>query len=285
MKPFCETSLINGKLRTELTAGVWGYVSCGRWSGHYPRLAASFHAGHSRRSARQAIVGPAAWKGLCQCQFWLGGGPGFSSDAWKRPSATGKVWRKPESRCSDTVIKTGLTSRMLQHTALRYIWRAKESKCRLREWRGSPSPRTPAQGQGSWKSFWVRHVDSKCLTNRLIWSMMWHTKYSIRWNVCRPLPAQSHARPVPAGMPPLKVVLGSDLEVRQSLRTKGFRAARISQLMAECSQYPPRSAAQVELQTAQDQKKAISLPRKNYLNSTNDVPSTIYIYIYILILS
>ena len=53
----------------------------------------------------------------------------------------------------------------------------------------------------------------------------------------------------------LKVVLGSDLEVRQALRTKGFRAARISQLMAECSQYPPRSAAQVELQTAQDQKK------------------------------
>ena len=76
----------------------------------------------------------------------------------------------------------------------------------------------------------------------------------------------------------LKVVLGSDLEVRQALRTKGFRAARISQLMAECSQYPPRSAAQMELQTAQDQKKAINLPRKNYLNNTNDIPSTIYIY-------
>ena len=29
-------------------------------------------------------------------------------------------------------------------------------------------------------------------------------------------------------------------------------------------------------------KKAISLPRKNYLNSANDAPSTIYIYILIL---
>ena len=77
----------------------------------------------------------------------------------------------------------------------------------------------------------------------------------------------------------LKVVCASEAEVRQSLRNKGFRAARISQLMNECSQYPPRSAAQVELQTAQDPKKAISLPRKNYLNSANDAPSTIYIYI------
>jgi hypothetical protein len=51
----------------------------------------------------------------------------------------------------------------------------------------------------------------------------------------------------------LKVVLGTDVEVRQALRRKGFRPARISQLMTECSQNPPRSAAQMELQTAQDQ--------------------------------
>ena len=77
----------------------------------------------------------------------------------------------------------------------------------------------------------------------------------------------------------LKVVLRSNVEIREALRNKGFSAARISQLLSECSQNPPRSAAQRERQTAQDQKKAICLPRKKYLNSTNDAPSAIYIYI------
>ena len=75
----------------------------------------------------------------------------------------------------------------------------------------------------------------------------------------------------------LKVVCASEAEVRQSLRNKGFRAARISQLMNECS----RTLHGVQLKWSgrrpRTQKKAISLPRKNYLNSANDAPSTIYI--------
>ena len=79
----------------------------------------------------------------------------------------------------------------------------------------------------------------------------------------------------------LKVLLRNKEEVRAALRAKGFSASRAAQLLADCEQSPPRNPVQRARQTAQDPpKKIICLPRKKYCNSTNDAPSTIYIYIH-----
>jgi len=62
----------------------------------------------------------------------------------------------------------------------------------------------------------------------------------------------------------LKVVCGTVAEVRQALRQKGFSPARIAQLLSECSQNPPRSAAQRARQTAEDppkKKQSVCLER------------------------
>ena len=73
----------------------------------------------------------------------------------------------------------------------------------------------------------------------------------------------------------LKVVLATEADVRQALRSKGFTRTRVSQLWTECLQSPPRSWAQRELQTAQDQPNCNQSASKE-LNSTNDAPSIIY---------
>ena len=60
-------------------------------------------------------------------------------------------------------------------------------------------------------------------------------------------------------------------------KASGLREFRSSWMSA------PRTLHGVQLKWSgrrpRTQKKAISLPRKNYLNSANDAPSTIYIYI------
>ena len=73
----------------------------------------------------------------------------------------------------------------------------------------------------------------------------------------------------------LKVVLATEADVRQALRSKGFTRTRVSQLWTQCLQSPPRSSAQRELQTAQDQPNCNQSASKE-LNSTNDAPSIIY---------
>ena len=73
----------------------------------------------------------------------------------------------------------------------------------------------------------------------------------------------------------LKVVLATEADVHQALRSKGFTRTRVSQLWTECLQSPPRSWAQRELQTAQDQPNCNQSASKE-LNSTNDAPSIIY---------
>ena len=73
----------------------------------------------------------------------------------------------------------------------------------------------------------------------------------------------------------LKVVLATEADVRQALRSKGFTRTRVSQLWTECLQSPPRRWAQRELQSAQDQPHCNHDASKE-LNSTNDAPSIIY---------
>ena len=73
----------------------------------------------------------------------------------------------------------------------------------------------------------------------------------------------------------LKVVKANETEVRQALRSQGYTRTRVSQLWAECLQSPPRSWAQRELQSAQDQPQCNHDASKE-LNSTNDAPSIIY---------
>ena len=101
--------------------------------------------------------------------------------------------------------------------------------------------------------------------------------------------AKTEAMPGPAQLEcmKLKVLLRNKEEVRAALRSKGFSASRAAQLLADCEQSPPRSPVQRARQTAQDPppKKIICLPRKKYCNSTNDAPSTIYIYIIYISLS
>jgi hypothetical protein len=45
---------------------------------------------------------------------------------------------------------------------------------------------------------------------------------------------------------------GNTEEVRRELHRLGYKRPRTSQLLAECSQYPPRNSEQRERQTFQD---------------------------------
>ena len=92
-----------------------------------------------------------------------------------------------------------------------------------------------------------------------------------------PLHPPVHRIPGPAQLEVcrLKVVKANEAEVRQALRRQGYTRTRVSQLCAECQQSPPRSWAQRQRQSAQDQPQCIHDASKE-LNSTNDAPSIIY---------
>ena len=66
-------------------------------------------------------------------------------------------------------------------------------------------------------------------------------------------------------------------EVRQALYQLGYSRTRTSQLLAECSQFPPRNADQRERQTFEDQPQCIHDDSDIELTSTNDAPSIILI--------
>ena len=66
--------------------------------------------------------------------------------------------------------------------------------------------------------------------------------------------------------------------VRRTLRAMGYLPARISQLLSECRQYPPRNHTQRPRQTLQDQPQCIDDDSDRIkLNSTNDAQSIILI--------
>ena len=58
----------------------------------------------------------------------------------------------------------------------------------------------------------------------------------------------------------LKVVKRSEAQARGALRAMGFSRSRISQLMADCEQFPPKSWVQRRGQTAQDQPQCLRNP-------------------------
>ena len=55
----------------------------------------------------------------------------------------------------------------------------------------------------------------------------------------------------------LKVAKRTERGVRRTLRAMGYSPARISQLLSECRQYPPRNHTQRQRQTLQDQPQCI----------------------------
>ena len=61
----------------------------------------------------------------------------------------------------------------------------------------------------------------------------------------------------------LKAVKPTEAEVRRALHELGYSRSRISQLLAECAQHPPRNWLQRQRQTAQDQPQCIHDDRKN----------------------
>ena len=61
----------------------------------------------------------------------------------------------------------------------------------------------------------------------------------------------------------LKVVKPNEAAVRQALHHLGYSRSRVSQLLAECQQHPPRNWVQRQRQTAQDQPQCIHDDRKN----------------------
>ena len=77
-----------------------------------------------------------------------------------------------------------------------------------------------------------------------------------RRQTLQPTADQAMAGPAQRTVLRLKVVKGSEA-VRRALRGMGYSRSRISQLMTECEQYPPKSAVQRRRQSAEDQPQCL----------------------------
>ena len=94
---------------------------------------------------------------------------------------------------------------------------------------------------------------------------MWNRSHLQHKTDCPPLHTEPQEMPGPAQLAVyrLKVVKPNEAAVRQALHHLGYSRSRVSQLLAECQQHPPRNWVQRQRQTAQDQPQCIHDDRKN----------------------